>query len=143
MNTLKQLAPYLPYGLKIKVGITDVAILTASTTTSDFIAIDYVVANDAYKPILRPLSDLTDAKIQEYFVGCDLDVIRNKEQIIINWSMYNQWKEERINLIVIDLLGQKERHLPMSASLYNWLLKHHFDVFGLIDKGLAIDVNTI
>lgn len=28
-------------------------------------------------------------------------------------------------------------------DLFNYLFEHHFDVYGLIDQGLAIDINTI
>jgi hypothetical protein len=30
-----------------------------------------------------------------------------------------------------------------SVSYYEHLLSNHFDIFGLIDKGLGIDINTI
>lgn len=37
----------------------------------------------------------------------------------------------------------KSVHVPSQLILFQWLLKHKFDVFGLIEKGLAIDANTL
>ncbi len=28
-------------------------------------------------------------------------------------------------------------------GILNWLLRNHYDVFGLIDQGLAVDINEI
>ena len=55
---LKHLAPYLPYRLKMKVGLTSLAVVTTDKTDSEHIAVEYALENKAYKPILRPLSDL-------------------------------------------------------------------------------------
>ena len=34
-------------------------------------------------------------------------------------------------------------HLDLKVNDYNILLENHFDIFGLIEKGLAIDMNTL
>lgn len=36
-----------------------------------------------------------------------------------------------------------KQHVTNQIVLFQWLFKHKFDVFGLIEKGLAIDVNTL
>ena len=41
---------------------------------------------------------------------------------------------------LFELLGDPI-HLPV--LVYNYLLEKHFDLFGLIKRGLAIDLNTI
>lgn len=83
------------------------------------------------KPVLRPLSDMTEeesieiAKIHKYDVPDDDGVM---EEIV---SIYG-------NGGGILMLGA---YLPVSHYLEGllWLLKNHFDLFGLIESGLAID----
>ena len=82
------------------------------------------------KPILRPLSSMSDDEKWDLlsFIGydliCDIDVI--------DISFINpQAKDD-------------DRFAPevyYKATL--WFLKHHFDLYGLIEAGLAIDATTI
>ena len=85
------------------------------------------------KPILRPLSDLTkeiegteftyEGVLNNFFGGFELNQVSN------NKSFYPNLDEWVSFLDMHDFL----------SKLFEW----HFDVFGLIDKGLAIDVNTL
>ena len=83
------------------------------------------------KPILRPLSDLTKeieingGKILPYFS--------------LWWGGSGEPKEvaERYKKITTDDL-EKFQYRDIE-KLFRW----HFDVFGLIDNDLAIDINTI
>jgi len=69
-------------------------------------------------PILRPLSDLTEQIWNDIFVSNDIDNIL---------SIY-----------------QSDKSLDcVEFYLVNLLLKHHFDIHGLIKKDLAIDINTL
>ena len=116
---LKHLAPYLPYGLKIKTkgGIVKLLAFDINLWESNKLEL---------KPILRPLSDLTDEQKKIiYFdvIGTDND-------------MYGTLDE------FIDYLGEtNEYHLPY--CIYRQLLEWHFDLFGLIEKGLAVDINSL
>ena len=120
---LKHLAPYLPYGLKIYCDFEDGDIMIcqleclgeeeAFLDGSDW----HYKTNTAYKPILRPLSDLTDDQILE------LDNYHNFS--IIHYS---------------DIKTDPTRY---PYTIVQKLLEWHFDVFGLIDAGLAIDINTL
>lgn len=67
------------------------------------------------KLILRPLSDLNKTiDLSPYFHQCsDMDG------------------------------GIRENIFSCPYSDFETLFKHHFDIFGLIDAGLAIDINTI
>ena len=120
---LKYLAPYLPYGLKfywedLKGNINEPWSLTINS-------IDFALENQN-KPILRPLSDLTKEITHngekfipiDYFVGDDSDLVYNACLIHNDFS-----------------------YLPY--NLVQLLLEWHFDIFGLIEKGLAIDINTL
>ena len=84
--------------------------------TSDLTISDYnFLTSKMMKPILRPLSDLTKDEFKE--LGLNMD-----------WHCLDDWI--------------KEQYL-MTVKEYSYLLKKHFDVFGLIEKGLAIDINTL
>ena len=91
---------------------------------------------DEVKPILRPLSDLTK----------EIEV--NGERFVpIEWLN----KNKSVKLIkVINTQGDIE---VFNGKTSNWrffeycviekLFEWHFDVFGLIEAGLAIDINTL
>jgi hypothetical protein len=134
--TLEHLAPYLPYGLKMKVcdpfykyeimtlcdasGLSNIGISTVIDEPQDF------------KPILRPLSDLTKKiedngnkfvpidYINQHYLKCTID-----KDGIVNDGI------------------DKYEILFLPYCLIKELLQLHFDVFGLIEKGLAIDINTL
>ncbi len=73
---------------------------------------------DEVFPILRPLSDLNIKKLSEYYKDLmDADLERVVYEI-------KQWP------------------LLRNYLLCQWLFENHFDVFGLIDKGLAINKNN-
>ena len=122
---LKELSPYLPYGLQIKI----------LNHKCDYVGIEYAKVNGFYfigdslhltyeggstgkdvslfKPILRPISDLTD-------------------EMAINCGYKNA------NCLRLMIISQKIPYI----GIIN-LFKYHYDVFLLINTGLAIDINTI
>tara|TARA_R110000796_G_scaffold97429_2_gene204439 strand:- start:16650 stop:17108 length:459 start_codon:yes stop_codon:yes gene_type:complete len=146
---LKHLAPYLPYGLKISndnisTKSKDI-LLKALTKEKEHHYYATLVCNGdlkccnscnsetektreiyaqiwTIKPILRPLSDLLKNEFENVYK--------------------NQIDYESIeHLSELDC----ESFLTCNFSYEFWqsLFKNHFDVFGLIEKGLAIDINTI
>lgn len=80
--------------------------------------------HEAYKPILRPLSDLTkDEGFYEQF--------------------YNAFKDDDEHLdYVCEFKGDLTQTVT-SWRCISFLVSAHFDVFGLIEKGLAININTL
>jgi len=118
---LKHLAGYLPYELTF-LNIYSKLKLTMNGLTED------EVYNNSHgymdfqhiKPILRTLSDINKKCDDFGFVPKD----------IFNWNDGNNDDYECI-LEWISILD------------YNKLLEWHFDVHGLIEKGLAIDINTL
>lgn len=86
---------------------------------------DYDV--EEIKPILRPISDLAK---DEYF---------NNVYLLIGggWKDYKTFK----NAMLDNYLYSPTE--VMSYRIVNLLLSMHFDVFRLIDQGLAIDINSI
>ena len=123
---LKHLAPYLPYGLKCEL----------LNYKCDYIGEKYGTINGFYylggevhytfkdrstagktrnliKPILRPLSDLTKGYLMSISYGTFINVRNDLEKGQVKYK----------NMV--------------------FLLEKHFDVFGLIEKGLAIDKNKL
>lgn len=125
---LKHLSPYLPYGLKIFSEITEENYTLIHYNSMLDNNIEAVLKIEWYKPILRPLSDLTK-EITETECGnpIHLDMFDDDDRTIL--ELKNPYKYNDI--------------LTVSVNAYNYLLKNHFDVFGLIQNNLAIDINTL
>lgn len=122
---IKHIAPYLPYRLKMtkedwgKTGILVPWIMTLEKGLQ--IELDYAITTQA-KPILRPLSDIM---IHMAYI-----------MPLINAHSKNLEIE----------VEQISDMFPAIMSNYNIaskLFEFHYDVFGLIEKGLAINLNDI
>lgn len=136
--TLKELAPYLPYGLKWVLieeypDGTEITTHLMGSLSIDFegheewwnIEGDNYLLTDDYKPILRPLS--------EY---------KKFEDIMDEFSEYSESVfQQNFFGVFSDINLSKFDHI--NYTIMTLFFKHHFDVFGLIDKGLAIDINTL
>jgi len=159
---LKHLAPYLPYGLKMiaphsrrKGGFYHSPILLKSHNIS------YAIR---YKPILHPLSDL----IKEIEVGgerivpiVELAKISDSDFLKIdslksNYGLFGvKYYDTDDNICVFayhsnnhsfaesyfseNIISISLHQLELFQKLFEW----HFDVFGLIENGLAIDANSL
>jgi hypothetical protein len=112
---LKHLAGYLPYGLKIQNGWGDIKTLKYSHLDDE---------NNGFitnvMPILRPLSDLIK-EIEEDFNVYSLLSLRSKNDYSNGNPLILKWSYTDIET----------------------LFKYHFDIYGLIEAGLAIDINTL
>lgn len=122
----KQIKHYLSYGLKL-INLSDREgwIPKGSTTIMRSAYIDNVDGIDL-KPILHPLSDLTKEQVIEFF---KLGSITFEEQY------WKHWKKDLIETIKYDGVMRRKQ----LERLYEW----HIDVDGLIDQGLAVDINTL
>lgn len=153
---LKHLIPYLPYKLECKL----------LNFKCDYVGEPYGYANGYYfineelyvtfkdrstagksvsnfQPILRPLSDLTK----------QIDVDGNRfvpiYRIIKQFSTEYHFRDsgmlmslESLDDTILMFINNEiapECHIGIFRVLSKW----HFDVFGLIQRGLAIDINTI
>ena len=117
---LKDLFARLPYNVKVQYK-NNICSIDTYTESNKFILIDekrneYPSINDKlflgieeFKPYLFPLSSMTKEQSMEFAL---LQVNTHKDGF----------------LYVCDC-----------ANMMKWLLKNHFDIYGLIEKGLAID----
>lgn len=111
--TIEVLAPYLPYGLKV----SPLHIMTAKDGIG---GINHILTttNQLFKPRMRPLSELTNESLEFEYLGV-------------------------VNLVPAFLVDNKPCGiLAVPYYFLQELIEKHFDVFRLIDKGLAIDLNA-
>jgi hypothetical protein len=119
---IKHLAPYLPYSLKGNYEVSEVVPSAKYELRNKELRNDNIDFFLSYaKPILRPISDLTK----------EIEV--NGEKFVpIDWIKKNYIRE------------------TMGLNIATWsyrtvekLAEWHFDIFGLIENGLAVDINTL
>ena len=122
---LKHLAPYLPYEVKVDYKddeSDEYPILSASNRDVSWVISPISVLRVGAKLFLRPLSDL------------------NKEGFALVRGEFSDWNIEQIsNNIFL-------KQIPIYSLPYHLcetLFKNQFDVFGLIENDLAIDINTL
>jgi len=130
---LKHLAPYLPYGLNVKI-VSKIRNYKEGQIRElkgqlfwDFGR----TKREIIKPTLRPLSDLVVGGNGE-----DTFSDLSNKAFTMNLSNDNWDKFCR------DIRKPKGYDL-IPHWIFQDLIKNHFDVFGLIEKGLAIDINTL
>ena len=121
---LKHIVGYLPYGLKVNVHgdfqmeVTYKRLLSIKDDEDlDFITIEGVLEDSYVVPILRPLSDLTKE--------IEVNGVKFVPEELLSAHFEIQYYGNMLHKNV--------------QKLYEW----HFDIHGLIDQGLAIDINTL
>lgn len=148
---LKHLAPYLPFELKLYQPVKGNTYKNGGYYRKRKMTVNNVIntisRQERIKPILRPISDLLDES-KEYF-----KIIKRKSLWMdCQNSSYSDFEiqcHELINntgCISISVNFKRDDENISLGFVYNdyqWLLENHFDIFGLIEKGLAIDINTI
>lgn len=131
---LKHLSPYLPYGLKmICLNYWEGDDSPEAEWLLDSLSADdnywwnedgdnFTIGSD-FKPILRPLSDLYNEIATDNVIHYPYATLKIPLDLAMNMDY------ENINNFPHRVITQ--------------MIKWHFDVFGLIPKGLAIDINTL
>lgn len=147
---LKHLAGYLPYELNaLCVRTNEIRKVTLLHFTYDLKTVGHNhliyegLLLEKHKPILCPLSDLTKeievngekfVPIEWFEIGDDVN--DSEEYDHGNIKLIKTMESISKFNISNDML-----HLPYGVvqKLYEW----HFDIHGLIEAGLAIDINTL
>ena len=142
---LKDLSARLTYGVKAYVknwskldrkyyeGVYTVESIHPSLNNilaySDNFSVEVIVGYDDYviKPYLFPLSSMTEEQKNECFKGTPLEIDKYGD-IAVKDDLYG---------------GSQYTDLEIYLEVINWLLKNHFDIYGLIPKGLAIDATGL
>lgn len=149
---LKHLVPYLPYGVEIYkwdagyekpvnkchlIGIDGNEIIVSSYDFKSIHCGEKIFTRPKMntslsitKLVLRPLSDLTEEIEHNGKKFKPLDIISEIFDYNDEWFGWDTFiKTYNMKMIDYDVI----------VKLIEW----HFDVFGLIDAGLAININTI
>ena len=157
----EHLAPYSPYGLEIQVagenrdddpeglprifkmvGVVDGKVVRHNP---GYISNVEEYFEDVF-PILRPLSDLNDKHgedvVNEHYIN-----ILIESEYKIDYGVFSHFKGD----LSIELNGDsslyydshKSIDFKVMLTIQEQLFGNHYDVFGLIKKGLAIDINTL
>jgi len=101
---------------------------------SSYISID----SNGLKPILHPLSDLTEPIKHNGESFEDVRAFVSKYCIQM-CDAYDEYLESLFD----DLISAQTRLLQAPHEMFQLLIEKHFDVFGLIEAGLAIDINIL
>jgi hypothetical protein len=149
---LKHLAPYLPYKLQVSINKNGWEYMISGSSNiaelrglyGDDMCLLYQENEgfdldfESFELILRPKTDLVKEieingkKFVPAFVLWPVS-IKEEEDFEIYGKIPDYWKNN-LNLEFENDLIYREM---------KYLFKWHFDVFGLIEKGLAIDINTL
>lgn len=140
---LKHLAPYLPYGLKMifegKGGrileVTGLRVAGISEKTSNllyFNSISETLSCGYFKPILRPILDLCNYFDYLYEVSEDKNIKDFLDESFLQDKGISSWEE---------LVFTEVNYIPYGTLQV--LFEYHFDVFGLIEQGLAISIHDV
>lgn len=146
---LEHLAPYLPYSLKgifthlpggKEFELTEIVINKYNGDYDDNIDVTgkcgihggETADIENFKPILTPMSDLTKVIIHNG------NVFRPICKLLESYCFYTDKMEESEILSYSESLIEIDMSLQTATMLCEW----HFDIFGLIDMGLAIGINT-
>lgn len=137
---LEEIVGYLPYGLKIMIVSNQDRGLTGEMVSlhKDYLGVKARVKQhlkierglEHIKPILHPLSDLT----KEIEVDGEKFIPLNELKHLYGWEY--MWSYVNNNQGEFNINAVK---YACVKKLYEW----HFDLFGLIEKNLAIDINTL
>ena len=153
---LKDLCARLPYGMKVSVTFHDkrelfvgkekklTGILNAVYPDEERVIVDelneaiapvnvrcggFLLEEDSVKPYLRPLSSMTEeeADMFEDEFGFPMGAGANETE----FNVYDY--------IVIDFGYHINLYISEMVDMMNWFYSHHFDVYHLIEKGLALE----
>lgn len=128
---IKHISPYLPYGLKCQTtdkGKIVISELNAAYSDNSYTFMNIVESEKGFndiKPLLKPMSSLNRTYVSE--LAKLIISIDEKYTIDVAGKMVESFKSKPLNMPYV-----------IVQKLFEW----HFDVFGLIEKGLAIDIGN-
>lgn len=165
--TLEHLAPYLPYGLEfINTQKLTTHSITGMSKEGNWDDVIFQSGNTKYygwmyKPILRPLSDLTkeiEHNGEKIYPIIELGatsfpkpmkgvygIIENYLSMGQGYSLHFNEKDNSFECRrgYDGKTWDYNCFVPKQLEMFNKLFEWHFDTFGLIEAGLAVDINTI
>jgi len=150
--TIEEIAPYLPYGLKGNYQLSDVVPDAKSELRNKELRSDNVDFFIQYAtPILRKLDLTIPVTIDSVEIVPIVELAKialpgDEWKINSYGACFNGediFGHNKNNFYCTDVENLCSVHIFNQLQLFQWLFKNKFDVFGLIDKGLAIDASTL
>lgn len=150
--TLEQLKYYVDADLKLIYDGIGGRIVTLETVRTRKECLYISTENGTYeigkfKPLLRPMSDLTRKLTIEGEEKIPIVCLAEIAFPDKTWHLENNYAISfttgKRDFIFIKGEFISKGYNYNSIQLFQWLFKHKFDVFGLIESGAAIDVNTL
>jgi hypothetical protein len=168
--TLEQLAPYLPFDVKVIWSDGSISIINPYIDETDYnekfitlsLALFAFKQKDSIKLLLRPLSDLTKPIKHNGETFVPMEKLCNDfcnrtpcnpefgtSKILMHadnggglkwWFVYHR---NKMTFELSDDNRDMSNHTIPQYEMFQKLFEWHFDIFGLIERGLAIDINTI
>lgn len=129
--TIEHLAAYLPYELKVWFNTSQI-VKTHSMSAAGISDVLRYTTN--YKPILRRPENVSKEELIES--GLDRLMVTG----ICKYNITREYSDDDINRYDIHHFG-KDTDIPY--DVIKVLFSLHVDVFGLIEAGLAIDINAL
>jgi hypothetical protein len=138
MKQLKpeHIAPYLPYEIKVKGKnsneIAEVQSLSPNVNSLKLTNNPYYEDIENFVLVLRPLNYLIE----------EIEFDGEKFKPIFFWNENPVWNTIHMTL---STMAQYKRDIGFMLPyfVHQKLFQWHFDVFGLIDEGLAVDYNDV
>ena len=130
---LQDLCTRLPYGVKVKLGdnpnIFDLEYrIKFAIMYGDSDKLEDILDITNIKPYLFPLSSMTNELWDKEFMGCGItEFTRDSFKYGCETLEFNN----------------DNPHLSSMVRFINQLIKNHFDIYGLIPMGLAIDATGL
>lgn len=142
--TIKELAPYLPYGIDISIN-GKIQKLNSIDSEAKLVCYGWgnagFIDTDDVKPLLRPLSSLTE----EINWGNQTYAITDLFEIGDDGGYIYEYDHGNIKLISqLKTIAEYNYHHDINYLPYpvvQVLIEHHFDIFGLIDRCLALPID--
>lgn len=127
---LEHASAYLPHGVKVyDIGTNKIFSTPLNLNTIEYL-IENITSDSILKLALRPLSDLKKV---------DLDYLLNHHST--DWFADTDFENTIIKGLERKNLHNFIEFLPF--GLVQWFIENHYDIFGLIESGQAIDINTL
>ena len=125
---IEHLAPYLPYNLQVKHPIeNEYYTLHCNSNNYGNVGMGVLLDKDAaFKPVLKSMVNFSEVVKEKFGEDNDKEFMYFFDDTFIDI--------DEIHNTQID-------YLVYGAIV--WLLKNHYDIFGLIDAGLAHDENLL
>ena len=133
-DLLKDLCARLPYDIKVQHedGVFNIDYISSMYGEVHLDIVDnYTIDISEVKPYLFPLSSMTEEQLNDFYATIRPVIEEALDAWKIDKTEYEGERPITLKDIKADIVA------------VNWMLKNHFDMNGLIPKGLAIDCTNL